>query len=89
MNVLYRALIMTAALLAWVVFVILVMTSFLRIAKAADGPVIPDEKTKIEALKLGYRMNGDSMVGWGSIDLTGEKSIRTIPITPTPKKERR
>jgi ABC-type antimicrobial peptide transport system permease subunit len=30
----------------------------------------PSEQLKIEALKLGYQLNGNSMVRWGSIDLT-------------------
>jgi len=37
-------------------------------------PVIPDEDIKARALKLGYILNGESMVrapGLGSIDVTG------------------
>jgi hypothetical protein len=34
---------------------------------AGEGP---DEATKIAALKLGYILNGNSMVRWGSIDLS-------------------
>jgi len=30
----------------------------------------PDEATKIAALKLAYILNGNSMVRWGSIDLS-------------------
>lgn len=30
----------------------------------------PTEQLKIDALKLGYQLNGNSMVRWGSIDLT-------------------
>jgi hypothetical protein len=30
----------------------------------------PSEQLKVEALKLGYQLNGNSMVRWGSIDLT-------------------
>jgi hypothetical protein len=33
-------------------------------------PEIPTEAEKIMALKLGYVLNGDSMVRWGSIDLS-------------------
>ena len=37
-------------------------------------PKIPDEATKIRALKRAYELNGNSMVGWGrgSIDLSKE-----------------
>jgi len=41
----------------------------LAVAPAA-AVEIPDEATKVEALKLGYILNGNSMVRWGSIDLT-------------------
>jgi len=30
----------------------------------------PDEATKIAALRLAYILNGDSMVRWGSVDLS-------------------
>lgn len=56
---------------------------------AFDGPVIPDEATKTWALKRAYQLNGNSMVGWGSIDLSKEvpaKSVRIIPIVPKGKK---
>jgi hypothetical protein len=48
----------------------------------------PDEETKIRALKRAYQLNGNSMVRWGSIDLTQEDwshppvVVRTIPIKP-------
>jgi hypothetical protein len=47
----------------------------------------PDEATKIKALKRAYELNGNSMVRWGSIDLSKENLdppvvVRTIPITP-------
>ena len=38
----------------------------------------PDEATKIEALKLGYILNGNSMVRWGSIDLTGPAQTKRM-----------
>jgi hypothetical protein len=31
----------------------------------------PDEETKTRALKRAYQINGNSMVRWGSIDLSG------------------
>lgn len=58
-------------------------------------PEIPTEAAKIEALRLGYILNGFSMVrapSEGSIDLTTLTTInktpgvvRTIPITQPPK----
>ena len=70
--------------------VCLTLFAFLMVPAVAVAVEVPDEQMKIEALKLGYILNGNSMVRWGSIDLTGPvpdpKSIRTIPITPTPKK---
>jgi hypothetical protein len=47
----------------------------------------PSEETKIWALKKAYQMNGNSMVGWGSIDLSQEvpgKVIKTVPIVADP-----
>ena len=43
-------------------------------AALANEPVIPDEAMKIRALKLGYILNGESMVRpphLGAIDVTG------------------
>ena len=37
---------------------------------SANAQEIPDEQTKILALKLGYALNGNSMVRWGTIDLS-------------------
>ncbi len=54
----------------------------------------PTEQEKVEALKLGYMLNGNSMkreLSEGSIDVTGLSNlmvtpppgvVRTIPITP-------
>ena len=49
------------------------------------APLIPDEATKKAALLEAYRLNGNSMVRWGSIDLSQEqipKSVRVIPLGP-------
>ena len=49
------------------------------------APLIPDEATKKAALLRAYHMNGDSMVRWGSIDLSQQeipKSVRVIPLGP-------
>jgi hypothetical protein len=55
-------------------------------------PRLVSEEAKILALKLGYQLNGNSMVRWGSIDLTdpaivGEPSM-VGPPAPEPKKGR-
>jgi hypothetical protein len=71
----------------------LVLILALAPAAVAAEANVPDEVTKIEALKLGYALNGNSMVRWGSIDLSDRTLtpppvvVRTIPITP-PKKGR-
>lgn len=75
-----------------IIIVILTLAIALIGALAAEAP---DEQTKIEALKLGYILNGNSMVRWGSLDLTtapdltAPKGVRTIPINPSPKKKDR
>jgi hypothetical protein len=72
----------------WLVLILALVPA----AVAAEANV-PDEVTKIEALKLGYALNGNSMVRWGSIDLSDRTltppptTIRTIPIEP-PKKRK-
>lgn len=68
--------------LAWLLFVGLIWR-----AHGEEGPQIPDEATKKCALLKAYHMNGDSMVRWGSIDLSKDKdpcpkTIRVIPMTP-------
>ena len=47
-----------------VVFVLLCTSA------VAQGPVVPSEEDKVKALKCGYLLNGNSMVG-STIDLTG------------------
>ena len=55
-------------------------------------PVIPDEATKIRALKRAYELNGNSMVGWGrgSIDLSKEDLSETAlpPVSEIPPKKK-
>jgi hypothetical protein len=48
---------------------------------------IPTEAEKIAALKLAYELNGQSMVRWGSIDLSGPLPKKDREILP-PQKER-
>ena len=49
--------------------------------------VQPTEAQKINALKRAYVFNNNSMVGWGSIDVSGEnldaKVVKTEKIIPT------
>ena len=47
---------------------IAILTAIILAASPAMGE--PDEATKIAALKLAYILNGNSMVRWGSIDLS-------------------
>jgi hypothetical protein len=46
------------------------ITSLMLTATPALAVEIPSEASKILALKLAYQLNGNSMVRWGSIDLT-------------------
>ena len=53
------------------------------------APLIPDEATKKAALMEAYRLNGNSMVRWGSIDLSQAQVPRTVRVIPmTPQKPR-
>lgn len=63
----------------------------LLISSPACAVEVPDEVTKVEALKLGYILNGNSMVRWHAIDLVPPpitKQDRVIPLTTKPKKEK-
>lgn len=65
----------------------LLLLSAAWLCRVHAEPVIPDEATKRCALLKAYQMNGNSMVGWGSIDMSKDtspcpKTIRVIPITP-------
>ena len=55
-------------------------------------PEIPTEAMKVEALKLGYIANGFSMVGPGSMVVSGAFMVFPPPIAPpdppAPKKRR-
>jgi uncharacterized protein (DUF2062 family) len=50
----------------------------------------PDEATKIAALRLAYILNGNSMVRWGSIDLSKPITAPCTNCSPivTPPKEK-
>ena len=47
----------------------------------------PDQAAKTSALKRAYRLNDNSMVRWGSIDLSkGEPSaFAFLPVPPVPR----
>lgn len=81
-----------------IIAILLCLTSTASAASAgdtltdADRAIVPPEPTeyqKIEALKLGYLLNGNSMVRWGSIDLTDPlvlstpSSVAPIKVLPT------
>ena len=60
--------------LIWLISTAIVTTLGLMFTTLAVEPVIPDEATKVRALKIGYALNGDSMVRapyLGSIDVSG------------------
>ena len=50
----------------------------LLVSPAAAQDISDADKTA--ALKRGYILNGNSASRWGSIDLTAEPPVRTIPI---------
>jgi hypothetical protein len=56
-------------------------------------PRIPSEDEKAAAIRKAYELNGNSMVGWYMIDLSQPEpppvTVRTIPIEPAKKRERR
>jgi hypothetical protein len=62
------------------------------VAQDATVYVVPkpvNEQAKIEALKLGYILNGNSMVRWGSIDLTDPAVFGEPRMVPPRKPEKR
>ena len=65
------------------VFLMLASPALAQDATVYVMPQIPTEAEKVEALKLAYELNGNSMVrapGAGNIDLSGPKD----PIWPEP-----
>jgi hypothetical protein len=55
-----------------------VVIALLLAVPAAAQDISDADKTA--ALKRGYILNGNSASRWGSIDLTAEPPVRTIPI---------
>jgi hypothetical protein len=80
--------------------VVALIAALVPMAAAAQDyvmPQIPDEATKIRALKRAYEINGNSMVGWGrgSIDLSHEDlsvdpamQARLPPVSEIPPKKK-
>ncbi len=68
------------------------LTALLLLSSAASAqdstiyvqPREVSEEAKILALKLGYMLNGDSMVRWGSIDLPAELAKAKAAPAPEP-----
>ena len=59
------------------------MRRYLVIAMLLAGPAMAQdigEADKTAALKRGYEMHDRQSFRWGSIDLTAEPPVRTIPI---------
>ena len=78
--------------------IIAALAPLVAFAQELNMPVIPDEGTKIRALKRAYEINGNSMVGWGrgSIDLSKEDlsvdpamQARLPPVSELPPKKGR
>jgi hypothetical protein len=60
----------------------LVHTALLLALAAPAIAQEPTEEQKHDALMRAYHQNGDSMVGWGSIDMTAPRKVTTERITP-------
>jgi hypothetical protein len=70
----------------------LISTAIAQDATVYVVPKSPTEAEKVLALKLGYELNGRSMVRWGVIDLTGPTPVTVdelIGPPPEPKVKRR
>jgi hypothetical protein len=62
------------------------------LAGQAQAVEVPDEATKVAALKIAFILNGYSMVRWGSIDLTRPPAPPEpfeFPLPTTPKGDKR
>jgi hypothetical protein len=67
--------------------ILLLAATFASASAQQLGPE-PTQEQKINALKRAYQINGNSMTGWGSIDVDNEPTqVRVVPIVldpPTP-----
>lgn len=78
-----------------IIAILLCLTSAAPAAEEYITPKPVSEEAKILALKLGYALNGDSMVRWGSIDLTDPnvavgqipRSVPTTTVKPEGKRK--
>jgi hypothetical protein len=64
----------------------LIHTALLLALAAPAVAQEPTEEQKHDALLKAYHINSDSMVGWGSIDMT-TPPVKTEPIIPDAKAE--
>jgi hypothetical protein len=79
----------------FVIALIVAMAPLAAFAQDYRMPVIPDEETKIRALKRAYELNGNSMDGNGRmIDLSKEDlsvdpatQVRLPPVSEIPPKK--
>ena len=70
-----------------IIAALLLLSSAAQAAEDSTVYVIPrpvSEEAKILALKLGYILNDNSMVRWGSIDLPAELAKAKAAPDPTP-----
>jgi len=64
---------------------IAILTAILLASSPVAGEE-PDQATKIAALRLAYILNGNSMVRWGSIDLSRPIARPCTNCSPVPEK---
>ena len=70
---------------SWGAAMNLIIAAMLLFSSQAHAQEEPTEQLKIDALKLGYQLNGGSMVRWGSIDLTTIINPTYPYVKPTPE----
>jgi hypothetical protein len=51
-------------------------------ALAQNGTLIPNDTIKVWLLQEAYRLNGNSMVRWGCIDMSGVKPVPCVMPVP-------
>jgi hypothetical protein len=60
----------------------LLLLLLLTPVQAQNGVLIPDDTIKVWLLKEAYRLNGNSMVRWGCIDMSGIKPAPCVMPVP-------
>jgi hypothetical protein len=63
----------------------ILIAAMLLFSSQAHAQEEPTEQLKADALRLGYQLNGNSMVRWGSIDLTTIINPTYPYVRPTPE----